>query len=256
MSPTEKYRLIQDIYFSLQTTLSIEEIIDILGGYGVKTIPTKTYTQKSLKQLLNHQTDDNIIIAIANDLDLSTPYLKKKAENQPKKKQVSLRKIFISHAIEDKEIVSSFIQILQSIGIDSEIIFCASFEGYGTTLGSNTMEDIKNKLNDNVLVFFILSKHFYTTSMCLMQLGAVWALTKTHISVAIPPFKLEKMRGVFQHFKGMYINEEKNLDLLKDTLESQFNLTPKRQLVWTPTRDILLRDIQQQIQLHHGKDNS
>lgn len=241
MSPTDKHRLIQDIYFSLQTTHSLEEVIDVLTDYGVNSIASKIYTQESLKRLLS-KTEDDIIIKIADDLNLMTSFAKK-SNTSATKKPTYLKKIFISHSHKDKEIVTLFIQILQSIGISPEMIFCSSLEGYGTELGKNFIDDIKNQLNKDVLVFTMLSENFYASPMCLIELGAVWGQTKEHISVAIPPFEFEQMKGVLLNFQGMRINDDKNLDMLKDTLENKFDIKKQRALVWNPIRDILLRQI-------------
>ena len=246
MNPTEKHRLIQDIYFSLQTTQNIDEIITTLNEYGIESIATKTYKQESIKKLLR-QADDTKVINIANDLNLMTPQTNKKTGKQHQKKQKSLQKIFISHSHKDKKIVEIFVLILQDIGIAPENIFCSSLEGYGTPLGKDFTNDIKSRLNEEVLAFFILSENFYTSAMCLIEMGAVWVQTNDHISVTIPPFKFEQMQGVFQYFKGMSINQEKDLDMLKETLESKFNITPQRSLVWAPRRDASLRNIKQQI---------
>ncbi len=248
MSPIEKHRLIQDIYFSLQTSHSPEEILRILDGYDIERITSKTYLQEDIKKLLVKASDSTVLL-IAEDLKLDTtvytskPSGKKKSET----KQPFLKKIFISHSHEDAEIVHTFVQLLQHIGIDSEAIFCTSLQGYGTLLGHDFMRKIKEELNDEVLVLFMLSDHFYASPMCVMEMGAAWVQTKDHISVAIPPFNLGKIKGVFQHFQGIQIDNEKNIDLLKETLETKFDIKQKRHLVWTPMRDVLLKTIKEQL---------
>ncbi|TCI95091.1 toll/interleukin-1 receptor domain-containing protein [Tenacibaculum sp. M341] len=242
MNPTDKYRLIQDIYFSLQTRHNAEGIINILNEYGIDSIPTKTYNQDSIKKLLQ-QTENTKIIKIADDLNLVIPPTKTNKGTTHKKEQKPLQKVFISHSHHDKKIVESFVLLLQNIGIPSENIFCSSLEGYGTPLGKDFINDIKSQLNEDVLVFFMLSEHFYKSPMCLIELGAVWIQTKEHISVTIPPFEFKQMKGVFQHFKGMTIDDEKNLDMLKETLESKFNIPHQSSLVWSPKREMSMRNI-------------
>ena len=83
--------------------------------------------------------------------------------------------------------------------------------------------------------------------MCLIEMGASWIQTKDHISIAIPPFGLGEIKGVFQHFQGIRVDLENHMDLLKDTLESKFEITPIRHLQWTPTRDTLLKNIHQEL---------
>lgn len=249
MSPIEKHRLIQDIYFSLQTTHNADEMLRILKEYGIDSVPEKIYQQNDIKGLIN-ATDSKTVLEIAEDLKLDTSvYISKiasKGKKQTSKPSV-LKKIFISHAHEDAEVVNIFVQLLQHVGIDADAIFYTSLDGFGTPLGNDFMRTIKEELNDEVLVLFMLSDHFYASPMCLIEMGAAWVQTKDQISVAIPPFDLSKIKGVFQHFQGIQINKEKNIDLLKETLETKFDLKAKRQLVWSPLRDTLLKSIQQEL---------
>ncbi|WP_299682871.1 toll/interleukin-1 receptor domain-containing protein [uncultured Dokdonia sp.] len=248
MSPIEKYRLVQDIYFSLQTSHSPEEILRILKGYGIEYIPSKAYQQDEIKELIN-ATENNTVLLIADDLKLDTSGYTVKPSGRKKSptKQTFLKKVFISHSHEDEAIVRLFIQMIEKIGISSDDIFCTSLEGYGTPLGHDFMQTIKKEINDEVLVFSMLSDHFYKSPMCLIEMGASWIQTKDHISIAIPPFGLGEIKGVFQHFQGIRVDLENHMDLLKDTLESKFEITPIRHLQWTPTRDTLLKNIHQEL---------
>ena len=63
----------------------------------------------------------------------------------------ALKKIFISHATKDKEIIEELIDLLENIGINSAQIFCSSFEGYGIPLGENFLDKIKQELSSEVL---------------------------------------------------------------------------------------------------------
>ncbi|PTX58819.1 TIR domain-containing protein [Kordia periserrulae] len=247
MSPTDKHRLVQDIYFTLQSTYTTDEILNILNDYKIHSSPDRKFSQEALKRLIT-KADDATILEIATDLKLSLSFIKSKTTKQSKTKP-ALKKIFISHDEKDKDVVGSFIQILQGVGINPENIFCSSLEGYGIPLGINYDEDLKTRLQEDVLVLFMVSKHFYNSNTCMIQMGAAWALTKEQISIAIPPFQLEQMKGVFQNFQGIRINHEKQLDLLKETLEHKFGLQSQKQLHWEPKRDMVLRDIKAQLSI-------
>ncbi|WP_298419774.1 TIR domain-containing protein [uncultured Kordia sp.] len=249
MIPSEKYRIVQDIYFTMQSTYNTEEILNILRDYKIESNLERRYSQESVKGLIT-QASDETILEIANDLKLVSFSSKSGGKKpQPSNKQ-KVKKIFISHDDKDKQVVESFIQLLQGIGINPENIFCSSLEGYGTPLGNNTDEDIKTRLTDDVLVLFMISNHFYNSNECMIQMGAAWALTKDQISVAIPPFKLEEMKGVFQKFQAIRIDQEKQLDLLKETLEHKFGLKTQKHLHWEPKRNMILRDIKGQLSIY------
>jgi len=244
MNPNDKHSLVNDIYFSMQTTRTEEEMKQIFRYYNVSIITTQSYSADQLKEALRN-TNDDILLEIAKDLRLSTTEYTNKTKSDNRQK--SIKHIFVSHAKKDEAIVSDFIQILEGIGISSNQIFCSSIEGYGVPLGTNFEDDIKKRLNEDVLVLFMISENFYNSKMCLLEMGAAWGLTKDQISIAIPPFKLGEIKGVFQKFQGIRINEEKQLDLLKETLEDKLKLKPERHLIWERKRDLVLKTIRLQL---------
>lgn len=250
MNPVTQHRLIQDIFFSLQTSHSMKEMVSILSGYGITNVQVNDYSQTEIKKLLA-TASDKVLLLIADDLkiDTSNYVIKEKVKGKTTTRDTEkfLEKVFISHSSKDKEVVTSFVQVLEVIGIKPENIFCTSLEGYGTGLGNNFIEEIETRLDENVLVFFMLSDNFYKSPMCLIEMGAAWAKTKSQISVAISPFELGKIEGVFKHFQGIKIDDELHYDMLKETLEAKFGLDPIRPLVWGPKRNIFLNMIKQQL---------
>ena len=98
-----------------------------------------------------------------------------------------MKKIFISHSSEDKEIVGELIALIEGMGVKSEQIFCSSFEGYGIKLGANWLDAIREELTEETLVLFVLTTNFYNSHMCQCELGAVWANTLEHIPILVPP---------------------------------------------------------------------
>lgn len=119
-------------------------------------------------------------------------------------------KIFISHSSLDSKIVEKVIDTLEAIGVPSDKIFCSSFEGYGVKLGSDFLDVIKNELDNEVLVLFILSNNFYSSVVSLCEMGATWVKTNQHIPILIPPFNYGDIKGVIPTTHGMKINEKKN----------------------------------------------
>ena len=69
------------------------------------------------------------------------------------------KKIFISHSSINREYVLALADLLvEGIGIKHEQIFCSSIPEYGVGLGEDFLDFIKNELDDNIVVLFILSK--------------------------------------------------------------------------------------------------
>jgi hypothetical protein len=158
-----------------------------------------------------------------------------------------INKIFISHSSSDKEFVEELIDILETIGLHNNQIFCSSFEGYGIDLGENFLERIKNELDENILVLFILSTNFYSSPICLCEMGATWIKTNEHIPILIPPFDFKDIQGVVPLTQGFKINDSLKLNLFKEKITNVFNLTLIDNSTWERKRDRILKRLEKKI---------
>ena len=150
-------------------------------------------------------------------------------------------KIFISHSSLDKYFVEEMIDILETIGIKSHQIFCTSFAGYGAEFGENFLTRIKDELDDNVLVIFILSDNFYESPVCLCEMGATWMRTNHHIPVLMPKFEFNRIRGVIPNTHGFKIDDKDALNQLKVQLEQIFNIDGEQNFsTWERKRDRII----------------
>jgi hypothetical protein len=156
----------------------------------------------------------------------------------------TINKVFISHSNKDKAYVEEIIDLIETIGLNSSQIFCSSFDGYGIDLGDNFLERIKEELNENVLVLFILSENFYQSPICLCEMGATWIKTKEHIPILIPPFDFNQVQGVIPLTQGFKIDDSLKLNLFKEKIEKLFLLKPIDNSVWERKRDRNLGRIQ------------
>lgn len=165
-----------------------------------------------------------------------------------KKPESPITKVFISHASKDSDVVEEMIELLESIGLDSNQIFCTSFEGYGIELGGNFLDSIKGELSSDSLVIFILSKSFYESPVCLCEMGATWVLAKEHIPVLIPPLDYSDVKGVIPLSQGFKINEPLKLNLFKEKIEKTFLIQNTVNMsTWERKRDRILARIEKSI---------
>lgn len=161
---------------------------------------------------------------------------------------MSFKKIFISHAHLDANIVERIVDILEVIGVSETAVFCSSLPGYGIPLGVNYLDDLKERLNEEVLVLFILSKNFYKSPISLCEMGAAWVKSNQCIPIMIPGFTANDIRGVFPNNIAMDITEKAKLNELKLLLENYFSInTPKSFTVWERKRDTIIDDIKRRI---------
>jgi hypothetical protein len=168
-------------------------------------------------------------------------------ESEPAKQEIEnndISKVFISHASKDADIVEELIEILESIGLDSNQIFCTSFEGYGIELGESFLDSIKGELASDSLVIFILSRNFYESPVCLCEMGATWVLAKEHIPVLVPPLDYSDVKGVIPLTQGLKINDPLKLNSLKTKIEELFAIEkPLTFPTWERKRDRILSRI-------------
>jgi hypothetical protein len=152
--------------------------------------------------------------------------------------ETSINKVFISHASKDAEIVEEIIELLEAIGVESNQIFCTSFEGYGIELGENFLDAIKNELSSDSMVLFVLSKHFYSSPVCMCEMGAAWVLSKEHIPLVVPPFNYSDIKGVLPLTQGMVLTDAMKLNSFKEKIEKTFNIANKLSFsTWERKRD-------------------
>ncbi len=153
-------------------------------------------------------------------------------------KTTQVNKIFISHASNDAKVVEEIIELLEAIGVESNQIFCTSFEGYGIELGENFLDAIKNELSSDSMVLFVLSKNFYASPVCMCEMGAAWVLSKEHIPLVIPPLSYTDIQGVLPLTQGMVLTDAMKLNSFKDKVEKTFSITNKLSFSsWERKRD-------------------
>lgn len=160
-----------------------------------------------------------------------------------KPKTERMKKVFISHSSLDIHIVEKVIDILEAAGVPSSQIFCSSLEGYGIRLGSDFLNVIKEELNDDVMVLFVLSNNFYSSIVSLCEMGATWVKTSEHIPILIPPFDYNDVKGVIPTTQGMKINEKDKLNSLKDFVVDFLGIEIVNTSIWEKKRDKVLQEI-------------
>lgn len=110
---------------------------------------------------------------------------------------MGMPKVFISHAYKDRLLVDAFVNLLTKAGIPEEQIVCSSTAGTQLHTGNSLYAELRKELtNDNVFVIFMLSENFYTSPVCLNEMGAAWIRdAKCHV-ILLPEFTFGQMKGV------------------------------------------------------------
>lgn len=153
------------------------------------------------------------------------------------------RKIFISHSTEDKLIVEPLIDLLEGLGLNSDSIFCSSFEGYKIPYGEDFLSYIKRELSEDTVVLFILSENFYNSPTCMCEMGATWIKSTKHFPILVPPLSYADMKGVISsQTQSLVINKSNELDGFITQLFKELDLTFKLE-IWNRKKEKFISNI-------------
>lgn len=126
----------------------------------------------------------------------------------------AINTIFVSHSTIDKSYALKVIEFLEEIKNTKVDLFFSSLEAYSIPPGKNFTEHIKDTLNKNVLVLFVLSGNFYKSTMCMCEMGATWVKGHTYIPILIPPFDFSNIQGPIVGTQAIKINNKANIKSL------------------------------------------
>jgi hypothetical protein len=158
-----------------------------------------------------------------------------------------MKKIFISHSSQDKKKIDPLVDLLGDIGVPHNQIFFTSDSSTGVHLGENIMERLKTELSGDVLALFLLSSNFYSSPVCLCEMGAVWIKSNSHIPILIPPFDFKDTKDVFSGSLGFKLNDKSQLNSFKSKVEEYFKLSPVHLSRWEEKRDEYLEKVNKQL---------
>ena len=101
------------------------------------------------------------------------------------------KKVFISHATDDRELINTLIEFLNAIGIDNDDMFCTSISG-ALEGGRSFVDQIRDNVQGSKVVIFLLTERFFLSYFCLAELGAAWALNQYILPVIVPPISTKE----------------------------------------------------------------
>lgn len=153
-------------------------------------------------------------------------------------------RVFISHSSKDIDIVKPFVELLATVGMTKNKLFCSSMDGYGIPQRENIYDYLKREFTDkNTFVVLMLSDNYYESKPSLNEMGAAWVMSKEYVSILIKGFGFDKIEGAADKQKiGFNINDTYRLDEFKDNLSKELRLAPATNN-WINSRDKFLSQI-------------
>lgn len=104
--------------------------------------------------------------------------------------------------------------------------------------------------NDNLFVIMMLSKNYYSSPVCLNEMGAAWIKQSTYQSILLPGFDYPDIQGAINprdiSFK---LSDRENrtvaLNEFKDRIVAHLDLEPVDHTLWERFRDSFIAEIDQ-----------
>lgn len=152
-----------------------------------------------------------------------------------------LSNVFISHSTNDHEIAGKIVDFLMSMGIQSNNIFCTSVHGYSIPYGQNWLDYIKSKIDDNSLVIMLISSNYYSSAMCMCEMGAAWVKSGKMIPILIEGSMFSELSEVIRGVQSFSLMDEESLIQFQEELISDFRLEYQNGNVLKRIRSIVLR---------------
>lgn len=97
-------------------------------------------------------------------------------------------KVFISHSSKDKIYGDCLINLLKGLGLKREDIIYTSNELYGIPLGKNIYDYLRENIDMNIHMIFLLSENYFTSVACLNEMGASWLAQRDYTIIGVPQF--------------------------------------------------------------------
>ena len=106
-------------------------------------------------------------------------------------------RVFISHSHKDRIIADSFVRLLLQIGLNTENIVCSSSELTQLQTGVPLFAFLRTILSDDkTIAIFLLSNNYYSSTICLNEMGAIWINQIESYCMFLPGFSVDSIDGV------------------------------------------------------------
>lgn len=155
-----------------------------------------------------------------------------------------MRKVFISHAILDKELADLTQELIETgIGLPHHEIFCTSLEGLGIPEGTpDFKEKIRVELEGCDTVVALISPNYYASPFCMCELGAVWVLAKNFFPILVSPVDFKDLRGALAGTQCRKLEDHSTASALYSRL-SPLVLKPVPIERWDVKKDVFYRNL-------------
>lgn len=158
--------------------------------------------------------------------------------------------LFVSHSSKDFLVYDSFVQFMANVGVPRERIFCTSTPGTHIYTGSSLYKELRKRFNnENMIFIMLLSNNYYSSVVCLNEMGAAWVKQVDTQFFILPGFSFDKVEGVVKEDEKTGISladiNEMTVERLYDfkhMIEQRFGFRIEERL-WEREREAFLRQV-------------
>ena len=150
---------------------------------------------------------------------------------------MAMPKIFISHNEDDAAFAHALVDLMISIGMKYEDIFCSSHPACSIPFGKSILNTMRKQFDDySLTVLFIHSPRLYASPVSLCEMGAAWILRTNIFSFLTKDCEFSMLKGVVKDddtaFKAGQENTYRVLNDFRRFLEKEFRLNPIPDNAW------------------------
>lgn len=162
------------------------------------------------------------------------------------------KKIFISHSYQDRRIVDALVEFLVRAGVKEDLILSTSTPGTQISTGAPLYSELRNALDgDEVLAILLLSDNYYSSVVCMNEMGAIWVKDIPFQYLVLPGFSFEKIKGVIRQNERVGISlspinrmTNERFYEFKEMLEGRLHITVPGN-TWERARDDFYEKVRQ-----------
>lgn len=158
-------------------------------------------------------------------------------------------KLFLSHSSNDLGAVTSFVNFMYKIGLTEKDILCTSVPETKISITNDIYDYLNNYLSTKELyVIFFLSDNYYSSPVCLNEMGAVWLKRSDSLNFLLNGLDFPDVKGVVGNTKiGIKLGNcdsmtKASFNELLDVLKNKFNISPSP-TNWEMARDTFLQSV-------------
>lgn len=131
------------------------------------------------------------------------------------------KKVFISHAVKDKEIADAFVDVILhgALSVPITEIFCVSTDGTKIKSGDDWRQSIKTNIISAKINFLLISPNYKESEVCMNEMGAAWMTNAIVLPLIIDPINYRSVGVIQEPNQIEKLLEEKSLDRIKDIVQ-------------------------------------